>query len=1134
MDKGITILNTNYSINISRDYLNDNKINSYIPAHKNIEILNKILKNFENKKNGAFLISGAYGTGKSFFISVLLNLISKKDYKSINILLEKFERKLSINKTLSKIQKEDYLLVFADDSFKSFSQSILAGINKAITRENLDIYLNTEYKSILNKINNWMKNFPQIYNSLEKEINKREMSIETLLKKLDHNDPQSLNIFKEIYPIIFAGENYISLDTSNGLMDIIENLEKEVKSKYNYKGVIYIFDEFGRYLESNITSIDVKEVQDIAEYSNGLDNDTYFLLITHKDIFQYTNKLSKKENISEWEKVSGRFQKEHLAFEKNTTLDILGETLFKNSTYDIFKRNETNKFNLYIKNLENSKLLTENLENTMDKFYPLNYLSAYLLPDLSQKVAQNERTLFAFLASNENLALQNIINDNFLINLNHLYDYFEDNFKFLPSDSLEYKTYLNSKILLEKTNNPLEINFIKTLSLIYIYNKFKEIEPKEEILQLALNISKDKFENLLENLIGKNFIRYQRHSKHYKLVEETDLNIEEDIRNYIDTNLKIDSYSEILNEYLPLNIYYPLSYNEKNDITRFLKRDYLDIENISDLDKIIDIEAYDGNIIYLTNLFKNDQYQSIIESIKNKNILLVTNKNNEPLDIVYYLKELKAISNLLVIDKKYENKTFKNELLIYQRELIEEIKNKLNIYFKKENIEILSKDKIYSSKDFLYITEDYLNNKFSKFIPLNYELINKHNLSVPMKKARFTLIDQLLNEEPALYQKTFFNSTNATGSVARIILNDFIKNEKIVFPENYKILCNDIINKITKEEITFKDLYLNYCTFKLSYGLRKGFFTFLLGIIFAKNKESLSIISTENKNELEISGNLFDKIEKNPHLYSPINISINEEEKKFIDNLYELLKNYTSNKHIRKTENIIDGFRQYFYSLPRFITGIYLKETKILSKLINTIFQDKNSYDFILKELPKRARENNFEILIEILQNDLNYISNQINLYKESIEKTILKTMGIPGNLSLENSLVFYKNKNDTTNNSFQNWLKNYNFIDENEFLKDITEKVKGFSFENWMSEKDLEDFNNKLENLLNVNPIEQSGELIEFSINGNITTINTAIKKTPMGELLKKKLESDIKNMGITIKEEEKRLILIELLNKI
>ncbi|MCJ8343613.1 MAG: hypothetical protein MJH09_12350, partial [Cetobacterium sp.] len=193
-----------------------------------------------------------------------------------------------------------------------------------------------------------------------------------------------------------------------------------------------------------------------------------------------------------------------------------------------------------------------------------------------------------------------------------------------------------------------------------------------------------------------------------------------------------------------------------------------------------------------------------------------------------------------------------------------------------------------------------------------------------------------------------------------------------------------------------------------------------------------------------------------------------------------------------------------------------------------------NYYDFILKELPKRARENNFEILIKILQNDLNYISNQINLYKESIEKTILKIMSIPGNLSLENSLVFYKNKNDTTNNSFQNWLKNYNFIDENEFLKDITEKVKGFSFENWMSEKDLEDFNNKLENLLNINPIEHSGELIEFSINGNITTINTAIKKTPMGELLKKKLESDIKNMGITIKEEEKRLILIELLNKI
>lgn len=1135
MDKGITILNTNYSMNIARDFNNHSKINSYIPSIKNIQILEKFLKNFNNKKNGSYLISGAYGTGKSFFISVLLHLLKNKDFSNLEILLNKFEQKYSLTSSLEKIKDQEYLIVFGEDSFKSFSQSILAGINKALAKENINIYLNTEFKSILNKIENWANNFPHILSLLEKQLKLLNMDLEYFKRLLNNYDYKAIEIFKNIYPDIFAGEEYVSLYTNNNLIDILQELEFKLKHEYNYKGIIYIFDEFGRYLESNISTIDVKEIQDMAEYANGLDNNSYFFLISHKDIFQYTNKLSKKENISEWEKVSGRFQKEHLAFEKNTTLNILSETLYKNENYKIYKNHFKKDFEIYFNNLSGVKLIEENkIETTLDNFYPLNYLSAYMLPDLSQKVAQNERTLFAFLGSTEDLALSNILKNNFLINLNHLFDYFEENFKLLNHDTSEYKVYLNTKILLEKTEDILEIKLLKIISLIYIYNKFREVKPTKEFLQLALNVTSHELEKTLNSLISKNFIRYQRHFKYYKLIEETDLNIEKEISDYIQEKLKLDSYSNLLNEYLPLNVFYPLSYNEKFDVSRFLKMNYLDASEITLLDNYINNEFSDGNIIFLTNINKNPNFYTIKEALKNLDLILVTNKENIPMDISYFLKELKAIDNLLITDKKFQSKVFKKELLSYKNEVIEEIKNKLSIYFSKDNIDIHSLNEKYSSTNFLQITDIYLSKKYINYIPLNYELINKHNLSSPMKKVRNILLDDLLNNNSDLFKKTFFQDTNAKGSVARIVLGNFIDNEEIIFPDKYAQIYENIMNDISQGNITFSDLYNNYCTDKLGYGFRKGFFTFFLGIIFGKHKNTLSIISSENKNELEINGMLFDKIEKNPEKYIPISISLQEDEENFINNLYELIENYSKiNPHLKKSENILEGFRQYFYSLPRFITSIYLKETKVLSKLLNTIFQDKNAYEFLLKEIPKRAREKNLTLVLEILKEDLKYNQEKINFYREALVEVIIENISSEDSTDISQALEKFKISRKVTSNSFQSWLINYTFENIPDFLEDITKRVKGFSYENWMTEKDLDDFSEKLKKLLDIPTPDTNTDIVELSINGQKNQFNINTKKSQMGELLKKKLESDIKNMGITVNDDEKKLILIEILSK-
>ena len=106
MKKAIEITKVGFSINIERDYKDNEKINSYIPTEKNIKLLSKLTKDILNKKNGSYILSGAYGSGKSYFLSVLLNILSVKNNNEINIFLNRAEQKFPIKDLYSKLKDE--------------------------------------------------------------------------------------------------------------------------------------------------------------------------------------------------------------------------------------------------------------------------------------------------------------------------------------------------------------------------------------------------------------------------------------------------------------------------------------------------------------------------------------------------------------------------------------------------------------------------------------------------------------------------------------------------------------------------------------------------------------------------------------------------------------------------------------------------------------------------------------------------------------------------------------------------------------------------------------------------------------------------------------------------------------------
>ena len=1129
MNKGIQITKVGFSVNIENDYKKNEKINAYIPTEKNIKLLAKISESILGKKNGSYILSGAYGSGKSFFMSVLLNLLSVENQGEIDVFLNRAEKRFQLKKTYEKLKDKKYLVVFARDRFKSYEKAILHGILDSIKKEKLDISLNLESEIILKKIQDWDKEYPNIIEKLSQILSEKNIGLEEFKNQLEKNKPFYIELFKEVYKEIFYGEEFINYESSFDIVKLIQNFEKEVLEKTNYLGVVYVFDEFGRYLETNINKVDVKEIQDMAEYCNS-DNNSIMFLITHKDIFQYTNKLNKQDNIYEWEKVSGRFKKEHLFYDKVTSLSILSQVIYKNDKFKEYRELNKEKFDKYKTNLSESKFIFQDIDKTIDEFYPLNYLSAYILPELSQKVAQNERTMFAFLSSNDEKGLESILEDRFLIGLDKIYDYFEENFKFLNHETTEYKSFFNTKRALNLISDTEEVRFLKTLGIIEIYNRFSDIQPNKEILKLALDLNENEMDLLLKSLQEKNIISYKRNKNYYKIVEDAEINIENEIKEYIQNKLHSISYTTSLNKYLELDYYYPVKYNYEKDITRYFKQIYLDVTQVDYLDKIK--EYSDGIIVYLTNITKAFNFDSIKNILKNKDIILVVNKNDKKLKIGYLLKELEAIDCLVLDEKCSINLSLKEEYLLYKNELISIINLELKEYFSIKEIEIISENKIFVDKKILNVTYDYLIDKYRNYIEINYELMNKEKISTPMKKVRLTLLEMLIKNDKNLESKEFYKNTGAINSVARTVLKKIcsLNLGDIILDSKWEILEREILEKIKLENYSIRNLYEDYTTKVKGYGLRAGIFTLFLGIVLIKNKKCIAIVDKTTKRKQLLSNDIIEKLEKNPENYYLSYVKKTAVEEEYLENLKELLGVYYSeNSEIEI--GIVEGFKTYFYSLNRFLNNLSLKNCKVLSKIFNILFQDKNAYEFLFEELSRRAKTKDLKEIVKIISEDMKYLEDEkirIELQIHEIILNILKT-----GQNLKEALEKWQEQTKVFDNGIKTWLKKYIYKNDKIFLLDLTTKIKGFSFENWSNLNDIEDFKERLEKFLVTKELERENvsEVIEVISNGESLIIPLVETHSQMGKMLKIKLEATIKAMGLSVKEEEKKSILLEIL---
>jgi len=498
------------SINIERDATSDSALNSYVPTSVSKKMISSFLeahtKDIPHQRSWSLI--GPYGSGKSSFALFLKGLLSESNSLQYKIASKKL---LELDKSLHKKHQK---LTSSSDGF-------------------LTILLTGSMEPIEEKI----------YESCLKSF--LDSDIEPKLKKRLANDYRTK-------PSKVNSELIFSL-----LGDIEHAL---VSSSKSIKGITIVIDELGKFVEyagRKRVEGDIYILQELAERAVKPSKIQLSLIVMlHQSIEHYAKDLDQTTK-NEWLKIGQRF--EEISFLENIeqSVRIVSKAIIHNfeaSQLDKLKK-RSNKI-LKVLADQNSlpgKLSKEDAEELFLNCYPLHPVTAIILPLLSQKLAQNERTLFSFLGSSETHGFQNLLEEknlNEYILPNTLYDYFISNQGSYIADHYTHRRWIEVQNSLDRLGDESTdlVNLIKTIGLLNIAGSFGNFKCSRDLLEILFD--KEALVDNLKILESKSLISFRKFNSEYRIWQGSDFDLEQALSHEM-AQFEDFSLSDELNKLLP-------------------------------------------------------------------------------------------------------------------------------------------------------------------------------------------------------------------------------------------------------------------------------------------------------------------------------------------------------------------------------------------------------------------------------------------------------------------------------------------------------------------------------------------------------------------------------------------------------
>ena len=1186
-----------YSVNIGYDLNHDDKLQNFIPTKSSLELLQDILQSTdESSTERARVLVGAYGKGKSHIVLTILSVLMRKDWDLFIKLKEQVEQ----NPDLLRLVENYYdsgkkiLPVIINGSSTNMQQAFLLALQKALSENDLMGNMpDTNYQAAVKAIEKWEGEFPETLKKFRKEIGQ---PIEIFVKKLESYDVEAYSEFEKLYPKLTSGSVF------NPFLgfDIAELYESVVKciEPVGYCGIFVVYDEFSKFLEANIKEAsvsDTKMLQDFAEKCNRSGkNQLHLMLISHKEIANYIDKLP-KQKVDGWRGVSERFKHIHLNNNFTQTYEIISSVIKKaKRKWSAFEKVYKDAFESLLKRYAGHAIFADMTEKDYDRTirgcYPLHPVTTFMLPRLSERVAQNERTLFTFLSAKGTCTLPTFLesyhDDCFkVITPDIIFDYFEPLFRKESYASELHKNYMLTKAILDKLDEELlESKIIKALSLIYILEQFDKIKPTADELDgmYSLDYTHEEVRQAIDNLINKEYVIYLKVSNEYlRLKQSSGVDVKQEIVNTIERHSQKFSVKETLNLASLDNYMYPSKYNDEREMTRYFSFEFIDESEVTeDVDWEVKSESIKADGIIYGIIPRSEESISEI-----KELLLSTSQGHERIIFILPKKYVEIREIVLQFNAVMELRSAAegDDLLFDEYEVIYEdlrdvISEFIGSYTRPENFKSIYvhdgvEQMIMRKAGLTGLMSQICEKVYARTPIINNEAVNKNELSGAAYTSRNKIIAGLLRStlEPSLG----FTGTGQEVSIMRstLVRKNILVEEEGVARINLKtgddnldhmlgVISGFIQGAKRKGVCEFTQLYYELMSPQKGIGIRKSLIPIYLAAVLHEYRQEAAIINDTEQIPLNLDTLL--QIEADPSQFQLQYLDWEPEKQDFIKELDDIFHDYVIEveKATNAYEYVVLAMRRWYMALPKYSKEkIPQGKAKRYKGLIRLLKQNIGGYELLFVKLPDELGQQQFSAIIaDTVKSAKEYYDRVLDELIEKLVESIreLFSQGTGRKPQKRSSLAsIIKDWCESLDNSvFEQLFENgadrcIGFLkevtnDEKTFITRLAKLVTGLRLEDW-EEKTVTEFEEKLreyketaEEFSGDAAAEIGEDTSAYSLSYIDDTGKTVTKRfdrveqSKRGKLLLNSLLADIDSMGHAISEQEKRQILMEVLKKL
>ena len=463
---------------------------SFIANDQFNELLKKAIsavRNNDADNHKSIWIAGTYGTGKSHAGAVIQHLLCDPVEEIKEYIQEEYQKeKYSLlRNSLIQLRQEKRLFpinMYGQQSIaheEDLSLQMQREIKRALIEAGLNITVKTDYDMYIQHIESQQAFWEQLI-SQDAQLGSVAPDVNKLKQRLYAAD---LDVLDCVRQALRKGGYDIRLQ-SNNLQQWIFEVQKALRDKTDYNGMLIIWDEFTEILTSSIGTRLLVQLQQISETMMNPENDSYFLFISHPSAL---NSLKEDER----EKTKGRYHYITYNMEPVSAFKIMSRK-FKVVDMPSYQTRREYFFQQHPHILDKFSLSSNNKEETKENIrdlFPLHPGTANLATYYAREAGSSSRSVFEFLASD---AVRDFLDDENAyilqrtITADYLWDYVQEYFQ---SDTTKYgavtERFNSHHLQVESQGEP----YLKVFKGILLLNALNNIANSDTVTPSTENIT---------------------------------------------------------------------------------------------------------------------------------------------------------------------------------------------------------------------------------------------------------------------------------------------------------------------------------------------------------------------------------------------------------------------------------------------------------------------------------------------------------------------------------------------------------------------------------------------------------------------------------------------------------------------